>query len=272
MMTELDTADSAPTSWDPDQYLKFANARVRAALDLLARVPLAAPRVVCDLGCGTGNVTRILSQRWPHAEIFGIDNSTDMLEAAASEPSAVRWEHGDVATWKAAQPADLIYSNATLHWLGGHEALFPRLLDNLAPGGVLAVQMPQSWHAPSHQLMRQVLATAGAGGGPLGDAALRSFYDQPPVLDPEAYYRMLAGRARSVDLWTSEYLQILRGAEPILEWVSGTGLRPILDALSDDDRERFLDAYRQGLRQAYPRGEDGCTLYPFRRLFIVACI
>lgn len=262
----------ASTSWDPSQYLKFADHRLRPALELLDRIPLESPGVIYDLGCGAGDVTRIISERWPEATVYGLDNSREMLEKAAAEPGRVQWVEADVRVWSPAKPPDLIYSNATLHWVEGHHDLFPRLAGLLKAGGCLAVQMPLSWDAPSHRLMRETLAGGGPGGNALGAEELRQAAARDWVESAEVYDDLLAGCSRSLDLWETEYLQILEGDDPVLEWVKGTGLRPILNGLDNRERELFLSEYAQRLRLAYPARADGQTLYPFRRLFIVATV
>lgn len=260
----------AGTRWDPQQYLKFSDHRLRPALELLGRVPLASPRVIYDLGCGAGNITRLLANQWPSATLYGLDSSREMLAKAASEPSGVRWEEADIRDWSPNDTPDLIYSNATLQWVDGHRDLFPRLMGYLARGGCLAVQMPLSWSMPSHRLMRETLANGGAGGTPLGSEGLRAAVARKWVEDAEVYYDLLAGHTGSLDIWETEYLQVLEGEEPVFEWVKGTGLRPILNGLGDVGRQVFLTAYRRRLRDIYPTRLDGRTLYPFRRLFIVA--
>lgn len=266
---------SGPT-WNPARYLRFADHRRRPALELLARVPLEVPRRVVDLGCGTGELTRLLSERWPAAEVTGVDRSPDMLararSAAAGEASGIRWIEADAATWSPPRPPDLMFSNAALHWLPDHHRLFPRLARTLAPGGCLAVQMPLSWDLPSHQLMRQTLADSGPDGSPLGSEVLRRSLARPPVADAQAYYDLLAPLAKHLDIWHSEYLQVLEGPDAVLEWVRGAGLRGVLDALTAGERTHYLATYRQRLRQVYPRRDDGRTFYPFRRLFVVAVV
>ena len=262
----------AGTSWNPVQYLKFGGQRLRPALELLDRVPLASPAVVFDLGCGPGEVTRLLAERWPAATVYGLDNSPEMLEKAAAEPSHVQWVEANIADWEPAQAPDLLYSNATLHWVPDHQALFPRLLGYLRPGGCLAVQMPLSWDLPSHRLMRATLANGGPHGGPLGSEELREAVGRRGVEDAGYYYDLLAGLAGSLDIWETEYLQVLEGEDPVLEWVKGTGLRPILKGLDAAERDLFLATYAQRLRETYPLRADGSTLYPFRRLFIVATV
>jgi trans-aconitate 2-methyltransferase len=238
----------------------------------LERVPLEAPERVFDLGCGTGEATRLISDRWPRADIVGLDSSPEMLARAAAEPGRVRWQRADVGDWRPDAPADLLYSNAALHWVEGHEILFPALLGRLRAGGCLAVQMPLSWDLPSHRLMRETLADARPGGGPLGSSALRHAAERRWVEAPRVYYDLLSGRARSLDVWTTEYLQVLEGADPVLGWVEGSGLRPILQGLEPEARARFRAEYARRLRIAYPAGSDGRTVYPFRRLFVVATV
>ena len=260
------------TRWNPAQYQKFSDHRLRPALELLARVPLDAPEVVYDLGCGTGEVTRIMSERWPAAEIFGLDSSKEMLEKAEAGGGKVTWVEADVSSWHPNALPDLVYSNATLHWVEGHRELFPRLGSFLNSGGCLAVQMPLSFDAPSHRLMRETLADGGGGGRPLGTPELRKKVARRWVEDPEVYYDLLASRARHVDIWSTEYLQILDGEDPVLEWVKATGLRPVLNGLENAERKQFLELYRRRLREAYPQRADGKTIYPFPRLFIVATL
>jgi len=255
----------AGTTWDPGQYEKFAGERLRPALELAARVGHAAPGTVYDLGCGTGEGTRLLAERWPGASVTGVDHSAEMIEKAQATPGRVRWIRGDLRDWRPDGAADVLFSNATLHWIDDHESLFPRLLGWLAPDGWLAVQMPLSWGAPSHRLMRETLADLRLGSAELGASLARDW-----VLPADRYYDLLSPRARAVDLWETEVLQTLRGEDPVLAWVKGTGLRPVLHGLDEADRGVFLAEYARRLRDAYPRRADGVTLFPFRRLFLVA--
>jgi len=251
-------------AWNPDQYLKFSAPRLRPAVDLLARIDLAAPGIIHDLGCGAGNVTRLLAERWPGASITGVDDSAEMLAQAARELPGATWVRQSVADWAAATPADLIFSNAALHWLPQHEQLFPRLLGQLAPGGVLAVQMPRNFAAPSHTLIAETVR-AGAWR-----SKLEHLLRPSPVAEPHDYYAMLQPLATSIDIWETEYLQVLRGADPVKEWTKGTWLKQFLDALEPPERAEFEADYARRLRSAYPPLADGTTLFPFRRLFIVA--
>lgn len=272
MSLQIQQDPTAGTRWDPELYLKFSDQRLRPALDLLDRVRVESPEAIYDLGCGSGNVTRIIAEKWPSAIVYGIDSSKEMLDQAAAQPGKVRWIDADIRAWAPADAADLLYSNATLHWVDGHDGLFPRLLGSLKPGGCLAVQMPLSWNAPSHRLMRETLANGGADGKALGTEHLRQTVARDWVAEPEFYYDLLARSARSVDIWETEYLQILKGPDPVLEWVKSTALRPILDGLDDHQRPIYLAEYARRLRSAYPMRQDGRTLYPFRRLFIVATV
>lgn len=257
-------------TWDPDQYLRFSDHRLRPAVELLARVPLVSPDVIVDLGCGAGNVTRLLAERWLAARIVGVDHSREMLDQARATSSRIEWVEADLASWESDGGVDLLFSNAALHWVDGHRAIFPRLAGQVREGGALAVQMPLSHDHPSHRLMRETLVDGGAGGSALGSAELRASASRRPVESTEVYLDLLAARARDVDAWETTYFQLLEGEDAVLEWVRGTGLRPILHALDEGERATFLSTYRRRLLEAYPPRADGRTVYPFRRLFLVA--
>jgi trans-aconitate 2-methyltransferase len=250
--------------WDPAKYLEFAGPRLRPALDLLGRVPLRAPAVVYDLGCGAGNVTQLLIERWPAAAVTGVDGSAAMLERARAAAPGATWAHADLASWRAPRPADLLFSNAALHWLDDHPRLFPRLAEGLVPGGVLAVQMPRNHGAPSHTEM-----IAAAEAGPWRDR-LRPALRARPVAEPAVYHDLLRPHVAQLDVWETEYLHALEGDNPVVEWTRGSALKPLLDALDEPERSAFLGEYADRIRRAYPRRPDGRTLLPFRRLFIVA--
>lgn len=251
-------------TWNPDRYLAFADHRTRPAIDLLARVPLHEAERVADLGCGPGNSTRLLVERWPAATVVGIDSSSAMLASARRSDVAAAWVEADIAGWRPERALDLIYSNAALHWVGGHASLLPRLLGSVRPGGVLAVQMPRNFDAPSHALLR-----ATAESGPWADR-LAQVLDWRPVAAPEWYYDLLAPQAGVLDIWETVYLHVLEGDDPVLRWTRSTALRRIVQALDEADCAAFEAAYAARLREAYPRRADGRTLFPFRRLFIVA--
>jgi trans-aconitate 2-methyltransferase len=252
-------------SWDPTQYERYKAYRDRPALDLLIQVPEdLEPREIWDLGCGAGEHAALLKRRHPDAVVHGLDSSPDMLARARRRPEAIDWVEADVSDWSPERPVDLIFSNAALHWLPDHAALFPRLAMQLASGGVLACQMPVSWRAPQHTALRET-----AADGPWAEA-LAGVDGVKPLLEPEGYYDALAPLCASVELWTTTYLHVLDGDDPVVEWMKGSGLRPYLDALSPEAQAPFLEAYRRRLASAFPRRADGSTLLPFERLFVVA--
>jgi trans-aconitate 2-methyltransferase len=251
-------------TWDPQVYTAFAAPRLRPALDLLARVGATRPTEVADLGCGTGNVTRVLAGRWPDAHVTGVDSSPEMLAAAAAESGGIDWVQGDMGEWAPARPLDVLFSNAALHWLGNHDTLFPRLMGLLVRGGWLAVQMPHNHYAASHAVMAEA-AEAGPWREVLAPLAARF-----PVADPATYYGLLAPLSAELDIWETEYLHVLDGDDPVVKWTMGTALRPLLEAVDEPWRSGFLAEYTRRIAKAYPKRADGKTLFPFRRLFLVA--
>jgi trans-aconitate 2-methyltransferase len=251
-------------SWSPEQYLKFSQPRLRPAIDLLARIQLPDPQCIYDLGCGAGNITAAIASRWPGASLIGVDSSAHMLGRAAKLLPQVQWRQQRLDAWQADAPADLIYSNAALHWLPDHELLFPRLLDSLKPNGILAVQMPRNFSAPSHTLMADTARSAP------WRSRLESLITAPPVAEPAFYYSLLAPLTQILDIWETDYLQVLTGEDPVKEWTKGTALIPFLECLSREQQAQFESDYARRLRGAYPRRADGTTLFPFKRLFIIA--
>ena len=219
--------------WDPTQYLAFGDLRLRPAVDLLARIPLAAPARVVDLGCGAGNVTRLLAERWPEARITGVDSSAEMLEKARAQAPSAAFVEADIAGWRAEAPPDVIFTNAALQWLDDHEGLFPDLLSKLAPGGRLAVQMPRNHGEASHQAMLETVAD-----GPWAKR-LSPIIRATPVAGPERYYEILAPHCGAVEIWETIYLQQMEGDNPVKEWTKGTALRPFLEALEGTERDAF---------------------------------
>ncbi|MFQ5938282.1 MAG: methyltransferase domain-containing protein [Acidiferrobacterales bacterium] len=251
-------------TWDPTQYLKFGQPRLRPGLELIARVPDIEPALVFDLGCGTGALTAELQARWPAARVVGVDASPEMLARAAADHPSIDWVQTDVGSWYPEQAPSIVFSNATLHWLDRHDELFPRLLGYLAPGGYLAVQMPGNFEAPTHRLM-----FAAAHEGPWR-AKLAPLMRERPVLAPDDYYGTLAPLAAAVDIWETTYLHVLSGQDPVLEWIRGSALRPLLKALTVEEQRAFEALYATKLRDAYSERADGTTLLSFRRLFILA--
>ncbi|MGW4321735.1 trans-aconitate 2-methyltransferase [Streptomyces sp. NPDC004684] len=261
--------------WDPAQYLRHAGHRARPFADLLARVPpppTDAPRIA-DLGCGPGNVTALLADRWPAAHITGYDNSPEMLDKAVVEhagptPGGGRLDfaHADVRTWTPPEQYDLIVSNATLQWVPGHAGRFADWVAALKPGGALAFQVPGNFAAPSHTIMRAL-----AGSARWRDRLDGVLRHDDAVLGPGEYLERLTALGCAADVWETTYVHLLQGEDPVLDWVKGTGLRPVLTVLADDPgaRDAFLAEYRTALREAYPAGPHG-TPFPFRRIFAVA--
>ncbi len=257
-------------AWNPTLYAAFRQQRLQPALDLLARVSLEAPRRVYDLGCGPGEVTRLMAERWPAAKITGLDSDRNMLETAAAEdvdaPGPVSWEQGDIADFQAADAPDLIFSNAALNWVEAHETVFPRLAGLLAPGGVLAVQMPRNSTEPSHAAMMDI-----ARAGPWREQ-LAPLLNPPPVRGPAFYHKVLDPLAARLDIWETKYLHVLEGQDPVVKWFSATALRPFLAALEEPVRGRYLAEYTARMRSVYPPQPDGRTLLTLRRIFILAVL
>jgi trans-aconitate 2-methyltransferase len=252
--------------WNPALYRRYEDERTRPAQELLARVPLAEADRVVDLGCGPGNSTELLVNRFPKAQALGTDNSEAMLVSARERLPGARFEWSDIATWAPQDRApDLIYANASLQWVPDHETLIPRLFDALAPGGVLAVQMPDNRQEPTHRLMR-ALAAEAPWAEPIGDAdRLRT-----QLLPLGGYYDLLAPHAANVDVWHTIYQHRMADAASIVEWVRGTGLKPFVDRLPPDLQASYLAEYERRVNEAYPAHTDGRRLLAFPRMFIVA--
>lgn len=254
--------------WNPALYRRFEDERTRPAAELLARVPLAdlsSAAHVVDLGCGPGNSTELLVQRFPQAQVTGIDTSEAMLASARERLPGMAFEQGDIATWVPAVAPDLIYANAALQWVAGHETLVPRLFSLLAPGGVLAIQMPDNRQEHSHRLMREI-AGQSPWREPIGDAdSVRT-----ELATIGGYYDMLAREAAVVDVWHTVYQHVMPTAGAIVDWLRSTGLRPFLDPLNEELRASFLAEYERRIAEAYPERSDGNRLLSFPRMFIVA--
>lgn len=250
--------------WDPAQYLKFGGHRLRPAIDLLNRIDLDAPREVVDLGSGTGNVTRLLRERWPEAHLVGVDNSAEMVEQAREKEPGIEWQVADIGGWRAERHVDLVFTNAALHWIPGHRELFAGLVESVAPGGVLAAQMPRNFGAKSHTSISEA-----AKAGPWR-SSLEPLLRPAPVEEPEFYIDVLSPLTSSLDVWETTYYQMLTGDNPVKEWTKGTWLRPLLDALDEPERSEFESTYADLVLGHYPQRPDGTTVFPFKRMFIVA--
>jgi trans-aconitate 2-methyltransferase len=254
-------------TWDAEQYLRFNDQRSRPCRELAARIDISAPGNVIDLGCGPGNSTTVLAERWPNAELTGLDSSPEMIAAARKAEPRRAWSVGDIAAWanESGQTYDVVFSNAALQWVDDHAAAFAKLLRRVAPSGALAIQMPGNYDAPTHTIMRKL-----AGSPAWRDRFPRHGVREWHVHDLATYYDILAPAA-ALDIWQTEYLHILPDAAAIVEWYKGTGLRPFLDALaSDRQRADFLAQYLERIQEAYPVRKDGRVIFPFRRLFLIA--
>jgi trans-aconitate 2-methyltransferase len=251
-------------AWDPKTYMKFGAERTRPAAELLARVPVETPKRVIDLGCGPGNSTALLVERWPSADVTGFDSSPEMLKDAQASGVKAHWVPGDVATWSPERAFDVVYSNATLQWIADHPKLLPRLMRAVAEGGVFAFQVPRNFGAPSHQILYALAKEA-----PWADA-LANIGERAGALEPDEYFAILEPLSRHIDIWETTYLQVMDGQDAVYNWISGTGLRPFANALTGEMREAFLTEYKRRLNAAYPMRKSGKTLFPFQRLFCVA--
>ncbi len=252
-------------SWDPDRYLTYADERGRPFVELLARIAADDPRTVVDLGCGPGNLTRLLADRWPSASVTGLDSSPEMIARARAADDRIAFDVADLRDWAATgsgAEVDVLVSNATLQWVPGHLELLPALLERVRPGGWLAFQVPGNFDEPSHTIRRD-LADEAPYAPHTRDLAT------PASHDPAVYLDALAGLGCTVDAWETTYLHVLTGEDPVFTWVSGTGARPTLQALPDDLRGDYEAEFKRRLRAAYPPRAYGVVL-PFRRIFVVA--
>lgn len=248
--------------WDAAQYLRYSDERARPFLDLIGRVGAERPGYVVDLGCGPGNLTAVLAERWPGAEVVGLDSSTEMIEAARASVPGLAFEVGDVRDWRPGRAPDVITCNAVLQWVPDHLGLVLRWADALAPSGWLAFQLPGNFDQPNHAIIGE-MARSPRWRGLLADVRLNR-----QAGDPGEYAEILARPGYTVDAWATTYLHILPGENPVLEWSKGTALRPVLAALDDEQAAAFADEYAGRLREAYQARPFG-TIFPFRRVFTV---
>jgi trans-aconitate 2-methyltransferase len=248
--------------WDPAQYARFSDERSRPFFDLTGQIEAASPGQVVDLGCGSGELTATLASRWPAAAVRGLDASTEMIERA-SAADRLSFGLADAASFDAAG-VDVLVSNALLQWVPGHQELLVRWAAELNPGGWLAFQVPANFGSPSHRLMREL-----AGSARWADRLAGVLRHGDAVAEPAEYLALLAAAGLRVNAWQTSYLHVLAGPDPVLEWVRGTGLRPVLAALSADEAAEFSAEYAGLLRDAYPAQPFG-TVFPFLRTFVVA--
>jgi trans-aconitate 2-methyltransferase len=253
-------------SWSAKQYVAFEDERTRPVRDLLAALPPIDAHSVIDLGCGPGNSTEVLAACYPQANISGIDSSSDMIEAARRRLPQISFTVADLQAWKSAGPFDVILANAVLQWVAHHELQLPSLVKRLAPGGALALQMPDNLDEPAHRLMREV-----AADGPWAAKLAESSAARAPLQSAAWYYELLQPLCSKVDLWRTTYYHFLRGgAEALVEWFKGSSLRPFLEPLNAVERRAFLERYTAAIAKAYPRLADGSVLLPFPRVFLTA--
>jgi trans-aconitate 2-methyltransferase len=257
--------------WDAGQYLRFGGERARPFFDLVAQVGATDPRYVADLGCGPGNLTVALAQRWPGAAVAGVDSSPEMIARAQANTGQANtgqaapnlsFALGDVCDWRPEQPLDVLVSNAVLQWVPGHDELLLRWADLLAPGGWLAFQLPGNFDQPSHQIVKEMALS------PRWRARLADVQRSQQAGDPADYVALLARPGFAVDAWETTYLHILPGENPVREWTKGSTLRPVLAALDAEQGEAFVREYGERLGEAYHPQSFG-TLFPFRRVFAV---
>jgi trans-aconitate 2-methyltransferase len=256
--------------WNAKTYSKFLDLRTRPAKDLLYAIPESfQPKTVCDLGCGPGNSTILLKDRWPEAKVVGLDSSGDMLAQAKRDYPQLQFVEGDLSQFQPKEKLDCIFSNAALQWVGEHETLIPKLFQALKPGGVLAIQMPNNWHCPSHQITIQLLQCH-----PKWTTLLKILRYGPlssPFYEATHYYDILTqAKSSAIQIWETEYIQEVGDHQGVFNWVEGTGLRPILSKMDPSDQKEFKEAYVKAASLAYPIQKNGKVLLPFRRLFMVA--
>lgn len=252
--------------WSPGAYLTYASERTQPFTDLLNRAGASDPKYIVDLGCGPGNGMAALRQRWPDAQILGVDSSADMLERARQSTagdSGIEYQHMDIRTLELERKADLIVSNAALQWIPEHRGLLPHVQRQLAPGGILAVQIPGNFAEPSHRLLAEFAA----------QEPYREHIDPAAMLQRTAevsdYMHDVAGPGWHVQGWETTYHHVLQGEDPVYDWVAAAAARPVLRGLPGKLREQFTAEYKEALRQAYPRTDLG-TILRFRRLFFIA--
>ena len=250
-------------TWSAKQYTMFEQQRTRPVRDLVAAIPDTEVHSAVDLGCGPGNSTEVLAERFPDAHVTGMDSSVDMLADARKRLPALNFELADIGAWSPAKPLDVILANASLQWLPDHATLYPHLVSQLAPGGTLAVQTPDNLDEPAHRLAREV-ATDGPWAAKIGAVRHNERHTA------SYYYELLSQHCSTVDIWRTTYLHPLANHAAVVEWFKGSALRPFLAALTDSEKAAFLQQYQARITQAYPALADGTVLLPFPRLFIIA--
>lgn len=252
-------------TWNPDLYLRYAAYRARPADDLLPRLSVDVPGDIYDLGCGPGNLTQKLKDRWPDRRIIGVDSSLEMLGKAREKyKTGYEWREGDIGTWSADAPAALIFTNAALHWLDHHDKLLPHLMKQVAPGGMFAMQVPVSGPQPYHKCIEAVAAM------PKWRERFKSVHAHDDLPLAKTCYDLLSPLADGIDVWETDYHHVLEGEHPVTEWISSTGLVPFLSVLSEAEKPDYIADYNACAAKAYPRQKDGKVLFTMHRMFLVA--
>lgn len=251
--------------WDPNNYLRFEDQRTRPSVDLVSRISLSDPKTVIDLGCGPGNSTQVLRARWPYARVTGLDSSPGMVSAARESHPGQEWVLGDIGGWSSAEAMDVVFSNAALQWVPGHNRLVPHLFEQVAPDGVLAFQIPARMYSSIRGLIHEI------ADDPAWSSRMEAARTALTIEEPNVYYDLLAPLARSIDMWETIYYHVMDTPAAIVEWISSTGLRPFLEALdTDEERESFVAMLVDRVSAAYTVRADGRLLFPFRRICVIA--
>lgn len=250
--------------WNANHYLRFGSERTRPAHDLVSRIELENPARVVDLGCGPGNSTQVLWERWPESHVVGIDSSQQMIQAASKSHPSREWYLGRAETWKSEKPFDVVFSNAAFQWLADHEQLMQHCASLSAPGGAIAFQIPCDRYSPIRRDIDDIASD------PRWISRMREPMNALTMHPAGFYYNVLSPLVERLDIWETEYFHVMENTDSIIDWISSTGLRPYLEALEKEaDREEFVDRLRAKVADSYPLSENGSVLYPFRRLFVI---
>jgi trans-aconitate 2-methyltransferase len=243
--------------WDPAVYRRFGAERSRPFFDLAGRVGAERPRAVVDLGCGPGDLTRTLADRWPGARVTGLDSSPEMIAKATAGPGPVEFRIADVCDWRPGPDVDVVITNAVLQWVPGHQEMLARWVRGLPPGAWFAMQVPGNFDSPGHRAARE-LSPVGLPADPVSDAA--------------GYAEILTAAGAVVDAWETTYLHLLPADgpdHPVLRWMEGTALRPVRAALGDAEWSTFRAELAERIIADHPV-RHGLVTFPFRRIFVVA--
>ncbi len=252
-------------NWNPEQYLKYKSERTQPSIDLVSRIKIENPKNIIDIGCGPGNSTQILHQRWPSAEIVGLDHSEEMIKKAREDYPEQKWLAADVSSFKSNIFYDIVFSNAVLHWIPHHEILVPNLFKLVRNRGAMAVQVPANHESPLHKALLSV--SSGEKWHRYTKGCEKMLHHHPA----EYYYQLLTPIASKIELWETTYYHILPSHQGLIEWGKGTAMKPYLDRLPDDSKKnRFEKEVLAGCKKAYKRQKDGSIVFRFNRLFFIA--